>query len=93
MSDIICTIRNKSELTTPVSDEGWDWEKVNEKLKRCGPITWFILIFFPWKIVTAPKGTPCELTNMYGDPLYRFKLKNGRTYCLECEPSPGFPGS
>ena len=86
-------MRTASELTTPVSDIGWDWEKVNRRMTMRNPITFFILLFVSWKTVTAPENTPCELKNLHGDPLYRFKAYKGCAYCLEMDPSPGFPGS
>lgn len=78
-------------LITP-TDDLYDWLEVKRRLSSA-TLVWPILLFKPWLTVTAPKNTPSEMTNGFGDPLYQYKTLNGRTYYLSMEPSPGFPSS
>lgn len=80
------------EITTP-TDSGLSWKQVHEQQGRMNPLVWLRLLWRPWLTVCAPKGTECCMTNMYGDPLYIYKMLGERTYLLRMYPSPGFPGS
>lgn len=91
---IISTKRPEPRLTTPTSAPGWTWDMVLDNLDNAPTLVErFKLMFQPWKTVTAPKGTPCMVLNIYSEPLYRFKELNGKTFYLGQSPGVGFPGS
>lgn len=76
-----------------IVDGKYDWKTANERRGRLNVFNWLPLLFVNWTTVIAPKGTPCALTTMRGEPLYRYKLYKGHVFFLSMEPSPGFPGS
>ena len=84
--------RAAPELSTP-DDDFYSWTEVIARRSKMGPIKWLRLLFKPWLTVCAPPGTPCEAKNMYGQPLYQYKIIDNQTYLLRPYPSPSFPGS
>lgn len=93
MPNVVAKMREAPTITTPENEPNWDWVKVNAQLRKVTVWNFLPLAFKPWLTVLAPRGTPCTMTNLHGEPLYQFKLYRGNPYCLRMEPSLGFPGS
>lgn len=96
MNKVRLTMREVNIVDTV--DTGYTWEEANNRSTVIGWKIWlwwlpFVLLFRKWESVLAPKGTPCALTTMGGNPLYQYKKLGKKVYYLGPEPSPGFPGS
>lgn len=68
------------------------WKEAHKLLKPANILLRMVLLFYPWQRLLGPEDP--EKRKLGPEVwLYRYKFFRGAVYCIEPEPSMGFPGS